>query len=167
MATLKYKISVFKQIRYFILYERYIYNITSSLTLWFIYANLEPAHIELFTLPSWVCIPCSLLALFLLVRSEIELGEKILMPYKVRDILNEKYLSINPYESKGLTGIKTDGIYAYVRHPLQAGLLGMMIFMSGVYTTDKVLHLAVMITGIVVGVLMEEERMLVIYKDYK
>jgi protein-S-isoprenylcysteine O-methyltransferase Ste14 len=95
------------------------------------------------------------------------LGEKILMPYKIGDILNSKYLAYDSYENKGLTGIKTDGIYAYVRHPLQAGLLGMMMFMNGVYTTDKVLHLAIMGTGIIIGVFLEEKRMLTMYKDYK
>jgi hypothetical protein len=69
MATLKYKISIFKRIKYFVLYERYIFNISSGLTLWFIYSNLQPAGIYLFTLPNWICLPCAVLAVCLLGKS--------------------------------------------------------------------------------------------------
>lgn len=97
----------------------------------------------------------------------IELGDKIMMPFKLGDILNSKYLVYYPYESKNMEGIKKDGIYSCMRHPLQSGLLMLMIFGSGVYTIEKVLHLVVMVSGIVIGVLMEEVRMEAQFKDYK
>jgi hypothetical protein len=71
MATLKYKMGIFKRFKYFVLYERYIFNISSGLTLWLIYSNLQPAGIYLFTLPNWICIAGSILAVFLIGKGTV------------------------------------------------------------------------------------------------
>jgi protein-S-isoprenylcysteine O-methyltransferase Ste14 len=87
------------------------------------------------------------------------------MPYRIGDILRLSHLPFDSFESKGMIGLKTDGIYGYLRHPIESGMLCMMLFMNGVYTTDKVLHIAVMASGIIIGVLMAERRFMTINKD--
>jgi hypothetical protein len=44
MATIKYKLALFKYNKVYVLYERYIYNTVSALTLWLIYSNLQPTY---------------------------------------------------------------------------------------------------------------------------
>ncbi len=152
MSTIKYKLTIFKQIKAFVLYERYLYNIISSLILWWIYSNLEPTYDYVFTIPRYICIPLTILGVFFLARSEIELGDKILMPYKLDDILNSKSVTYIPYDRKGAEGLKMDGVYAWVRHPLQCGMLALLIFANGVYTVDKILNVVVMGAGVFIGV---------------
>lgn len=82
----------------------------------------------------------------------LELGDKILMPYSLGDILNSKSVTYLPYDGKDLGGLKMDGIYSYVRHPLQCGLLSLLMFANGVYTVDKILNVIVMGGGIMLGV---------------
>ena len=77
-----------------------------------------------------------------------------MMPYKIGDIINSKYLKYNAYDATNLQGIKINGIYSYIRHPLQSGSLLIMFFGDGTYTVDKILSLAIMGTGIIIGVLM-------------
>jgi protein-S-isoprenylcysteine O-methyltransferase Ste14 len=89
------------------------------------------------------------------------------MPYSLGDILNSKSVTYLPYDGKGFGGLKMNGVYSYVRHPLQCGLLSLLMFANGVYTVDKILHVIVMGAGIVIGVRMEEQRMLVQFKGYK
>lgn len=83
------------------------------------------------------------------------MGEKILMPYKIGDIFNAKYIKYDAYDATNLKGIKINGIYSYLRHPLQSGILLIMLFGDGIYTVDKIISLAIMGTGIIIGVLME------------
>jgi hypothetical protein len=155
MATFKYKLTIFRQIKAFVLYERYLYNIVSCLMLCLIYANLEPTYDYVFTIPKYICYPMTALGIFFLARSEVELGDKILMPYKIDDILNSKSVTYTPYDGKGFGGLKMDGVYAWVRHPLQCGMLSLLIFANGVYTVDKILNVLVMGAGVFIGVRME------------
>lgn len=89
------------------------------------------------------------------------------MPYQLKDILNSRTLTYGSYEVKGLEGLKQSGIYAYVRNPMQGAVLIMMIFGNGVYTTERVVYILTMGLGVIIGVFMEEKRMLVLFKDYK
>lgn len=53
MASIIFKNALFKKIKYFVLYERYIYNITSVLALIYMYSNLQPSSSNLlFTIPA-------------------------------------------------------------------------------------------------------------------
>lgn len=97
MASLLFKMDWEKKWKHFVLYERYIFNITSGLTLWFIFANLEPSYIYLFTVPAWICWPFKIIGLCLLSTALWQLGDKILMPWTFRQILTEKYLTYEPY----------------------------------------------------------------------
>lgn len=50
---------------------------------------------------------------------------------------------------------------------MQGAVLVMMIFGNGVYTTERIVYILTMGLGVVIGVFMEEKRMLVLFKDYK
>lgn len=89
-----------------------------------------------------------------MVRSEIELGDKILTPYKIDEIMNAKTVAYTPYDGKGLDGLKVDGVYSTVRHPLQCGMLALLIFANGVYTVDKILNALIMGGEVFYGVLL-------------
>lgn len=43
----------------------------------------------------------------------------------------------------------------------------MMVFGNGVYTTERVVYILTMGLGVIIGVFMEEKRMLFQFKDYK
>lgn len=90
-----------------------------------------------------------------------------MMPYQLKDILSSRTLTYGSYEAKGLEGLKQSGIYAYVRNPMQGAVLVMMIFGNGVYTTERVVYILTMGLGVIIGVFMEQKRMLVLFKDYK
>lgn len=167
MATLKYKMAWFSRWRYFAVYDRYAYNISSGLALWFIFANLKPCWHSLFTVPEWACLPLSLAAVGMLAKAMAELGGRIMMPYRLEDILRSRQLAFAPYEAKGMEGLKEGGVYAYVRNPMQGAVLVLMVFGNGVYTTERLLYVLVMGLGVVVGVLMEEKRMLLQFRDYE
>jgi protein-S-isoprenylcysteine O-methyltransferase Ste14 len=167
MATLKYKIGWFRQTKYFAIYDRHIYNISSGVVLWIIFANLTPSFIYLFTVPSWLCLPIVVAAAIMLMKATVELGGRIMMPFRLKEIMSERYLTYGSYEAKGLEGLKQSGVYAYVRNPMQGAVILLMIFGNGVYTTERLLYVAVMVSGVIVGVLMEERRMLIQFKEYK
>jgi protein-S-isoprenylcysteine O-methyltransferase Ste14 len=85
----------------------------------------------------------------------------------LKDILNSRTLTYGSYEAKNLEGLKQGGIYAYVRNPMQGAVLVMMVFGNGVYTTERVVYILTMGLGVIIGVFMEEKRMLFQFKDYK
>ena len=88
MATLKFKLAMFAKSPYFLLYDRYIYNILSGITLFFVVANLEPSFIYLFTIPLWVRIPFILIGVYSLFSAIKLVGGTIMMPYKLSSILH-------------------------------------------------------------------------------
>jgi hypothetical protein len=88
MATLKFKVSLYGISPYFSLYERYIYNILSGVTLWYIVANLQPSYIYLFTIPLWMCIPFIFIGLYFLFSAIRLVGGTIMMPYRLSKIIN-------------------------------------------------------------------------------
>jgi protein-S-isoprenylcysteine O-methyltransferase Ste14 len=63
-------------------------------------------------------------------------------------------------------GLKVNGIYAYTRNPMQGAVIALIIFGNGVYTSERLLFVALMGIGVFVGVIMEERRMLAQYKEY-
>lgn len=50
---------------------------------------------------------------------------------------------------------------------MQGAVLVMMVFGNGVYTTERVVYILTMGLGVIIGVFMEEKRMLFQFKDYK
>lgn len=136
----------------YILYERYIFNIASALTLWFIFANAKPVNHVIFTIPFFAHFPPLIIGTIFLVVSLIQLGYPIFVPYNISDIISAEELRYIPYESKADEGLKTNGLYAYSRNPMQAGFLLMIFFASGVFTTDRLLFIVIMSSGILYGV---------------
>jgi len=74
------------------------------------------------------------------------------MPYRISDIIYAEEIRYIPYESKADQGLKVTGAYAYCRNPMQAGSLLLMIFGGGLYTTDRLLFVLIMSTGVIIGV---------------
>ena len=100
-----------------------------------------------------------------LVLGSIALGS-IMMPFELSSILNDDYLQIIPYDAKRHTNLVSDGIYGYVRHPLQAGVLFIFLFASGVYTIERVIFLGVNLLMVLIGVIMEEKKLCALEKEY-
>ena len=90
MASIKYKVAWFSMSKHFALYDRYLFNIASSLTLWFIFSHVQPSFEEVFVLPIWLCIPLSLYGVVSLLLSFKELGKAIMIPFKLSDLINSK-----------------------------------------------------------------------------
>ena len=131
MATITFKITWFIRYKYFALYDRYIYNISASLALWYVFSNLQPSYHLICIIPIWVCVPFNIAGFVMLFYSIRQLGGRVMMPYKMSDILHSKTINYLSYEAKNLRGLKTDGIYAYSRNPMQAGALLLIVFGSG------------------------------------
>lgn len=131
MATLQYKNSWFIRYKYFALYDRYIYNICASLVLWYVFSNLQPTYHLIFIVPAWICLPFNIAGFVMLFYSIRQLGGRIMMPFKMSDILHSKTINFLSYEAKNLRGLKTDGIYAYSRNPMQMGALLLIVFANG------------------------------------
>jgi len=155
MATLKYKMTWLTTWKYFPLYDRYIYNIASGLALWFVFGSLKPSNHYLFTLPMFMTVPLSIIGVIMLIIAMRQLGGRILMPFKLRDLLNDKQITYFPYDAKNVEGLKMTGIYSYTRNPMQAGVLLLILFGNPVYTIDRVIMCLVMGVGVIVGVMME------------
>jgi protein-S-isoprenylcysteine O-methyltransferase Ste14 len=135
MATLTFKLKCLRQYPYFALYDRYLYNVVSGITLAGIIVHLKPSsHLLLLVVPTWVCLPLTLAGAFLLLRAMKVVGKGIMMPYKLNQLLTENYLETKPYEALKSTNLTTRGVYGVMRHPMQAGALLMIIFGNGVYT---------------------------------
>lgn len=131
MATITYKITWFRRYKYFALYDRYIYNISASLTLWYVFNNLQPSYDLIYIIPTFICLPFNIVGLTMLFYSVKQLGGRVMMPYKLSNILSSKTINFLSYEAKNLQGLKTNGIYAYSRNPMQAGVLLVIIFGNG------------------------------------
>jgi protein-S-isoprenylcysteine O-methyltransferase Ste14 len=103
----------------------------------------------------------------MLANSMIELGGRIMMPYKLNEIIHSRTLTYASYEANNLEGLKQSGIYAYVRNPMQGAVLIIIVFGNGIYTTERLVYILTMGLGVLIGVFMEEKRMLAQFKDYK
>jgi hypothetical protein len=68
--------------------------------------------------------------------------------------LSAKSIAFSPYDRQDMVGIKNDGLYAYLRHPAQSGMLALLMFANGVYTVDKLINVIVTGGGILYGVLL-------------
>lgn len=156
MATLKYKTYWYSKSEYFALYDRYLYNLLSGLILWFIFANVKPSYHHLFTLPQLVCYPLKLIGFGLFVITSLDITASTLIPHKLSTILKDQEITILPYTTKQTSIIMTSGVYGLVRHPMQSGLILIMLFINNVYTTERVIFLVIMISFVVFGVLKEE-----------
>ena len=97
MATLTYKVTWFTKWRYFALYDRYLYNISSGLILFLMLHNLQPTYDLLFTIPTYICLPFTFLGLYFIISGFNTLGHGIMMPFRVQTLLNNKFISITPY----------------------------------------------------------------------
>lgn len=156
MATLKYKKFWYSKTKYFALYDRYLYNLSSGLVLWFIFAHLKPSYAYLFALPEWLCAPLSLTGFMCFIVTSLDMTVSTLIPHKLSSILKDRYIPIVPYEGKQTSALLTSGVYGLVRHPMQTSLILIMLFINNVYTRERVLFLVIMISFIVFGVLREE-----------
>lgn len=98
MATLKYKLKWLSSSKYFPLYDRYIYNVASGITILAMVYNLKPTHIPiLYTIPAYICIPLSLLGFYLFAAAMYTFRRLIFLPYSPSAILNSTQLQIIPY----------------------------------------------------------------------
>ena len=132
---MKYKVNWVSRWKYFALYDRYIYNVTSGLVLILIIANMKPSNIYLFTIPRWICFPLGLIGIVTFLAANRVLGKLVMMPFSLKKVFNNKTLEIAPYEEKRHTNLISTGIYGMVRHPMQAGVLFFILFCDGTYTT--------------------------------
>lgn len=134
MATVEYKLACYKRYSYFVLYDRYLYNISSGLILWAIFSSVEPSYDYIFTIPLWICFPICILGLGILIKGMSELGGRIMKPFTINSLLNQQRLSFQPYDACSSEELKVNGIYAYTRNPMQAGALLLVVFGNGHYT---------------------------------
>ena len=142
MATLKYKLAWMKCSKYFSLYDRYIYNIASAVCLWLICAFARPSFHLVFTIPLWVCIVFLVIGVIILIAGSWVLGS-VMSPISLDKILNDEELEIIPYDAQRHTNLVTTGIYGLIRHPLQSGVLFVIVFASGIYTIERIIFVAV------------------------
>lgn len=109
----------------------------------------------------------SLIGTVLYYWSLWQVGSTIIMPYKFTDLLYSKTVTYIPYGTKNQKGIITTGIYAYSRNPMQLALLLTISFGNGLYTIDRLIYVGIMCLFIVIGVNLEEQRMLEQFIDYR
>ena len=120
------------------------------------FASLQPSSSNfLFNIPDWICIPMSLIGAVMYYWSLWQVGSTILMPYKLSDLLYSKTVTFLPYGTKNLKGIIANGIYAYTRNPMQAGLILSIAFGNGLYTIDRLIFAGIMCSCIYIGVMFE------------
>ena len=93
-----------------------------------------------------------------------------MFPFKIKDVLFSKEVEMAAYDSVSDEDLIDTGLYGICRHPMQASLVILLIFGSNVFTYDHLIFSAVHLAGIIVGVIMEERRLLrrlTKYKEYK
>ena len=90
MASLLFKKTMLAFSESYILYDRYIYNISSGVTLWLIVSNLRPKYELLLSLPLWIWAPLTALGMLLIMKAILELGGAIMMPFSFQKIVNDK-----------------------------------------------------------------------------
>jgi len=95
------------------------------------------------------------------------LGKQIMMPFSLRRLLNEKKLTIVPYETKRHTTLITSGVYGTVRHPMQSAVLLLIVFGNGTYTVERLIWTLINFSFVLIGVIMEERRLCVLEKFYR
>ena len=84
MATLFYKNAWFKRFKYFALYDRYLYNVVSGLTILLIFYYVKPATSEpFFTLPTYICMPLDIIGLLIYIETMRLFGSNLFMPYSI------------------------------------------------------------------------------------
>lgn len=88
------------------------------------------------------------------------------MPFSLRKLLNEKTITIVPYEAKRHTTLITKGVYGMVRHPMQSGALLLFFFGNGAYTTERLIWTCIHFVCVLIGVIMEERRLIILEKNY-
>lgn len=167
MATLLFKKSWFKRWNNFVLYERYIYNIASAFTIWLIFTYLEPSNIYLFTVPDWIHLPLKIIGTCIHYTALWQLGDKLMTPWTMRQILTEKSLNYLPYGAETTGYLESNGLYGYIRNPMQTANLLLTFFGGNVYTIDRLLFSMTMGAAIIIGTMMEEKRMLKHSKGYR
>ncbi len=79
--------------------------------------------------------------------------------------MTSKFIQYDGYYLKELT-LKYDGIFAYLRHPMQSGFLSVIFFGHNVYTVDKLIFSLLMGGGILLGIYFEEKRMAALFSNY-
>lgn len=167
MATLTYKLAWLRRNPYFSLYDRYVYNVASGVTLGGVIMHLKPSsYLPIFSISGWVCVPLALGGALVMLRAMKVVGRGIMMPYRLGQILNDSEVEVKSYEAKKSTDLTVKGVYGLVRHPMQAGVLLMIIFGNGHYNLERLLFVGTMVLFVVVGVLMEEKRLVVTERDY-
>jgi hypothetical protein len=73
MARLNFKIQCQNIWPNFPIYERLIYNFTSSLLILLVLEYQSPQKYYFFTLPLWICIPLTIMGLFFMIDSNLQM----------------------------------------------------------------------------------------------
>ena len=97
MASIKYKLTWFSLTKKFVIYDRYVFNVISGLTLWLMYSQVKPSYEEVFVLPLWLCFPLNLWGFVYFFLSFKELGKTIFVPFSLGDLINGKKLVYQHY----------------------------------------------------------------------
>ena len=89
-----------------------------------------------------------------------------MQPIRIKNILNDRELSMNSYDSRTELSLITTGAYGWCRHPMQIAVIILIVFASPYFTVDRIIFIAVHVIGIVVGVALEEKRNVSHFKNF-
>lgn len=76
----------------------------------------------------------------------------VFVPYPIKQILTSKSVQPEDYNLSATTGLVTTGLYGWCRHPMQSAVFGAVLFVSNVYTVDRLVLLAVNLVGVLLGI---------------
>ena len=140
------------------IYQRYLYNIASCWCYLLILSFVQPISLPseiVFKIPSFIWISLTIIGLFFLLHSTLTFGGEIFNPFPISKVLTSPVLTVYEDDARSELGLKTDGLYGIVRHPMQLG--GLLLFSFGYpeYTVDRVVFIVVNVMGILMGVYFE------------
>ena len=92
-------------------------------------------------------------------------GHDFFGPIPIEELMKKETVTIYPDDYPSNEGLCSDGIYGWVRHPMQAGFVLMFGFGSN-YTVDRLLYFGTTLFWQVVSIYYEEKRLEKKFKGY-
>jgi hypothetical protein len=92
MSSFKWKSFIIKFWPLYLFYERLIYNIASSIFIYYALDAQVPQNYVIFAIPWAVCIPLTVIGLWLYLDSNLQLKESVIVPYSFTGLMSDKYL---------------------------------------------------------------------------